>query len=657
VIDLLALLNQLNETLASAIVLIAFSLLLYNLARNLHDRVARTSGIVLGCMTIVYIVDVFISLNPSLPTYEAALRLQWIGIAFMPVAIYHLSDALLATTGLPSRGRRRRVIRLLYVAGAMFVLAAAFTNVIFQPVPIVLQDFNNEVVISLRARELFPFYVFYALVVTAFAFYNVQRARIRCLTRGTRRRMGYLQIAMLTPAVGVFPFSIFLGAGEEFSLIGLLLVNAANVIVIFMLLFLAYPLSFFGSRVPDRQVKADLLRFMLRGPATGLLALITMTYTTPMTRVLGLPGESFMLFAVVGVVLLWQWFVHLALPHLERLLVYSGEDYERLTRLQSLGERLLTRADLLQLLEALLEAVCDNLRVTSAFAISVNGSEDGNGFELLSAVGALNPPVSLVAEEWGALSQALRTLTPEKPLLKWQGFWLAPIYSSPHPHLLHGILGMQSRASEIDLTEDERASLHTYLHRAAQTLDDLKLQSEIFAALEGLLPQMSLTRASAAQIEYSPPRMPSPAAAGRADDMEDRELFTEQVRAALRHFWGGPGLTESRLLELQIVKDELAENDVSPARALRAVITKAIERQRPEGERKLHSPEWTIYNILVMRFLERMKVRDVAAKLAMGESDLFRKQRVAIESVASTLYDMERARRLASSSDKKAQRA
>ncbi len=651
-IDLIAFLNQFNETLASAIVLIAFSLLLYNLARNLHDRVARTSGIVLGCMTLVYVVDVFISLNPNLPSYEAALRLQWIGIAFMPVAIYHLSDALLATTGLPSRGRRRRVIRLLYVAGALFVLAAAFTNVMFQPVRVVLPDFNNEVVISLRARELFPFYVFYAIVVTGFAFYNVQRARVRCLARGTRRRMGYLQIAMLTPAVGVFPFSILLGAGEEFSLIGLLLVNAANIVVVFMLLFLAYPLSFFGSRVPDRQVKVDLMRFMLRGPATGLLALVTMTYTTPMTRILGLSGESFMLFAVVGVVLLWQWFVHLALPFLEKLLVYSGEDYERLSQLQSLAERLMTRADLLQLLEALLESVCDNLRVTSAFVISVyiNGNEEENGFELLSVVGALSPLVSLVSENWNALSESLRALTPESPLLKWQGFWIAPIYSSPHPNLVHGVFGMQSRAPEIDLTDEERAALHTYLRRAAQTLDDLKLQGKIFAALEGLLPQMSLTRASAAEIEYSPPRTPSPAAVERADDMEDQEIFAEQVRAALRHFWGGPGLTESRLLDLQIVKDELAENDVSPARALRSVITKAIERQRPEGERKLHSPEWTIYNILAMRFLERMKVRDVAAKLAMGESDLFRKQRVAIESVAATLYDMERARRRTSRS-------
>ena len=64
--EIAALLKLLNETLASAIVVIAASMLLYNLSRNLNDRVARTSAVVLGCLTIVYICDVFVSLGPVL---------------------------------------------------------------------------------------------------------------------------------------------------------------------------------------------------------------------------------------------------------------------------------------------------------------------------------------------------------------------------------------------------------------------------------------------------------------------------------------------------------------------------------------------------------------------------------------------------------------
>ncbi|HEC21298.1 MAG TPA: hypothetical protein ENI95_00105 [Chloroflexi bacterium] len=53
--------------------------------------------------------------------------------------------------------------------------------------------------------------------------------------------------------------------------------------------------------------------------------------------------------------------------------------------------------------------------------------------------------------------------------------------------------------------------------------------------------------------------------------------------------------------------------------------------------------EWILYNILEMRFIQGRKVRDVAMRLAMSESDLYRKQRVAIETVASIIAEMERA--------------
>ena len=39
--------------------------------------------------------------------------------------------------------------------------------------------------------------------------------------------------------------------------------------------------------------------------------------------------------------------------------------------------------------------------------------------------------------------------------------------------------------------------------------------------------------------------------------------------------------------------------------------------------------------------MEGRKVRDIALRLAMSEADLYRKQRVAIEAVASAIVDME----------------
>ena len=113
------------------------------------------------------------------------------------------------------------------------------------------------------------------------------------------------------------------------------------------------------------------------------------------------------------------------------------------------------------------------------------------------------------------------------------------------------------------------------------------------------------------------------------------------VRDALTHYWGGPKLTESPLLQLQVVRDEMPEHDNNPINALRAILDKAIEQQRPEGQRSLTTGEWILYNILELKFVQGRRVRDVARRLAMSESDLYRKQRVAIENVARTIVAME----------------
>lgn len=113
------------------------------------------------------------------------------------------------------------------------------------------------------------------------------------------------------------------------------------------------------------------------------------------------------------------------------------------------------------------------------------------------------------------------------------------------------------------------------------------------------------------------------------------------VRDALSHYWGGPKLTGSPLLRLHVVQAALAEHDGNPARALRAVLAQAIEQQRPEGERRLTAAEWLIYNILDLKFIQGLRVRDIAQRLAMSEADLYRKQRLAIEEVARTLSEME----------------
>jgi hypothetical protein len=96
------------------------------------------------------------------------------------------------------------------------------------------------------------------------------------------------------------------------------------------------------------------------------------------------------------------------------------------------------------------------------------------------------------------------------------------------------------------------------------------------------------------------------------------------------------------LLQLRIVERALPAHDGNPSKALRAVLAQAVERLRPDGERKMTATEWLLYNILELKFIQGKRVRDVAMRLAMSESDLYRKQRVAIEEVADHIAEMER---------------
>jgi hypothetical protein len=376
------------------------------------------------------------------------------------------------------------------------------------------------------------------------------------------------------------------------------------------------------------------------------LALITIVFLTPATRILSLSGDDFMPFAVVAVVLLWQWLVALALPMLERHLVYANGDYDQFDKLQDLGERLLTRGDLMQLLDANLAASCDYLRVNTAFVAAYNNDEN---LELVSAIGPARPDNSLLIEEGETIRGFFAAHDPTDDALyleKWHGYWIVPLYGLRNiesEFTLIGIMGIQARAAEVDLSADERDMLQTFALRASRTLDDAGLQGEIFAALEGLLPQMNITRKSAADIEYKRGRaaLLSPRDTATTPLAIDKEQFQKQVRAALRHYWGGSGLTSSRLLELKIVRDAISANDNNSAKALRAILKAAIEQQKPPGDRKLFSPEWTLYNILELRFIERAKVRDVAQQLALSEPTLYRRQDEAINAIADTILKMD----------------
>jgi hypothetical protein len=168
-------------------------------------------------------------------------------------------------------------------------------------------------------------------------------------------------------------------------------------------------------------------------------------------------------------------------------------------------------------------------------------------------------------------------------------------------------------------------------------LEDRYIQQNVFDTLRRILPNIEQLHRwqDATRFAGSPPMEligSSPV---------DSPEFQKWVKDALSHYWGGPKLTGSPLLGLRIVGETAREMDGNPVLALRTLLTQAIERVRPAGERKSTANEWILYNILDLKFIRGLRVRDVAGRLAMSESDLYRKQRVAISEVARALAALE----------------
>jgi hypothetical protein len=627
--DWQGLLELINVVFASGIAIVSCALLLYIAIYNPRNNVARSFAILLACVLLTYFVDLALfgveSPDPAIPW----LRLQWVGIAFTPAAYLDFSNALLITTGARSKPRGVAV-RVSYVLSALLLLGAAFSDRVVRDGALTFHAPH------LLPGPLFPFFVLYFFAAVGWGAANVLWARRRCLTSTSRRRMVYLMATFAAPAAGVFPYLLLTG-WPEYAPAGALwlLLVLGNVGVGLMLLILAYSVTFFGALTPDRVVKRRLARFLLRGPFVAILLVVVIVAALQAEGWLGLPGRRLVLFGVVGMVFLLQVGIELTKPWLDRVLY--RQDYPEVEWIQELIRRLLTPTDLRQFLENVLIALCDLLRVETAFVAVIDG-----GVPRLEVVcGSLesDPAAQLLPEAWRLSAETglaeARHLERRGDLFVWNGYWLAPLRTQDQDAVI-GVVGVTARAPEPDLSPEERAGMRALLAQAAAALEDRQLQQGIFGALEQIFPEIEDIQRRSGVVHYVGEQALSGFSVVEAPD------FRQWVRDALSHYWGGPKLIRSPLLALRVVERAVWEHDGNVMKGLRAVLEQAIERLRPDGKRQMTAPEWLLYNILELKFLQGRRVREIAQRLAMSESDLYRKQRVAIEAVAQVLGEMER---------------
>ncbi len=219
------------------------------------------------------------------------------------------------------------------------------------------------------------------------------------------------------------------------------------------------------------------------------------------------------------------------------------------------------------------------------------------------------------------------------------GYWVWPVRSSNvHGQTILGALAVTARSDRLDLLPEEEVGVAALVAQAAKALEDRRLQQDVFAAVDKIMPDLESIQLQRSAIRYADSSTQVPL---------DTELFKSPefslwVREALAHYWGGPKLTASPLMGLRVVQRALDKNDGSPAKALRSVLLQAMDRLKPGSDRKMTATEWLLFNILELKFVQGRRVREIAQRLAVSESDLYRKQRVAIEAVAAALADMER---------------
>ncbi len=618
----ITIIKTISQILTAGIAITAFSLLLYSLTFNLRDKVAQTFAAIMFCLVIIFSSESFGDTSAKPQMIDLWLRVQWVGIILLPATYLHFSDALVETTGLPSRWRRKWAVRLTYLFSVLLILLLAtpwfLGNLVINlpPAPHYAPSLPTEL-----------FSIYYVLILIL-SWVNFIRAYNRTVTPTSKRRMLYLIVSAIGPAIGSFPFLLY---GSDFAasqtFLFWLLAITVNLALSVMIFIMAYSVAFFGVPWPDRVVKSRLLKWTLRGPITASLALALTTVVRRGGEVFGSPYTAFVPIVMVVTILIMEYAITLFYPYLEKWLFFDKDERDVLL-MRSLEERMITRSDLKQFIEMILAAVSDRLQSSGAYLIA----ESDEGLDIVDQTNH-----DLMDEiQLDALEEFVESGDNIEGYFEWNSDILIPLknINNHTNHDILGFLGVTGVKNQFPLNIEDQQYLDRLIYRATIALRDREMLGQVFDTLEKMNPQEELIQ----QLR----------AAGRFDkqgvlldvDRLERKEMTQWVKGALTHYWGGPKLTESPLLNLEVVRQALSEHEGSSANALRSVLKTVIDQLKPDGERK-YTGEWILYNILDMKFLEGKKVREIALKLSVSEADLYRKQRVAIEAIADKLVQME----------------
>ncbi len=615
-------LRTLSEVLTAAVAMTAFSMLLFSLQFVRRKRVlAWTSVPLFICIVLIYSADALETVAVGDEAHLLWEKLQWTGLIFLPSLALFFTSPLPGMTGRPV-GTLGKCFVGASLLGSVYFTVRLWQDKLFAG----MRTITNVGTTMIHSSETVYFWIFcvFSLAVM-FEFLNV--AFLRTKTHASRRRMLYLILGVAGVLAGSFPLLLF-GSGlliSQHPVVFWTLSVIGNALVTAMVLLLAYSVTNFSVPWSDRLSRLRMLEWILRGPVTASLTLWIVTMINRTSDTLGLRVAGLNTFATVFAIIVLEYLAGLAMPFIERssLVGLGKEDYAIFRDFQGM---MVFKPELETFLEALTGALCDRFQARNGFFAVMD--ESGKVDSMIAAGGSEQIPENLLASLPAYFSENGDEPYREEP---WVIF---PVISRAHETAVFlGVLGLSDPSAMLD-TENGRATLEDALGNARTVLRQRRYLTTAFQVLRG---------STASDVKNSFRSGSVLNDQSLLTDDSEVENVTAWTKDALSHYWGGPRLSDSPLLELEVVKSTAEEMNDTPTNALRSVLKKALEKLRPEGERA-YNGEWTLYNIIDLKFFEKEKVKDIVRRLAMSEADFYRKQKVAVEAMAKEIIRMEQER-------------
>ncbi len=616
--DMVALFKTASDVLTAGLAITTFSLFLYSLTFKIRDRLTNIYTTILFALILIFGADAFGAVITDKETLLGILKVHWTGLVFIPTLYFLLSDALLALTGRPSRGKRR-ILGFILIGCSIVLAFLLYTD-----------NLLGELIIDQTPAPFFvrtgmmDLYMLFFFSTIALSIYNFFRAIQRTNSPTSKRRMIYLVVGAIGLFFGLFPYLVFQSSiGILNSLIFWFLSCVLYLGSWILLNSMTYAVSFFGFSVPDREIKSRLFHWIFRGPLT---AIVTLGATTLIRRVgnsIGVDLIMLEILAMIACIVLLEHSFTLSFPKMEKIL-FRGKDLHELERIRMLEERLFTKSDFNQFAEIILAALCDRIRANSAVLfLKQNG-----GYEKAVEIGDPNH----IIEKAGRANFKFTEGWEDKIFLRWNGIVIIPIKTIREQKRYNlGFIGFD-RLKRESLDPEQVRAVNLLLTRLLTAIEDYQQQQKMLISLELLEPQMDEIQNLLAAGRFASMNMQI--------NLEDMELLNKWTKDALSHLWGGPKLSGNTLIQMAIVQQKADETGETLTKALRGILEEAIVSMRPEGERQ-YTNDWLLYNILDFKFNENMKMRDIAKRLSLSEADLYRKQRIAVDGVVKKLVEME----------------